>query len=515
MRDGQRRNRFLDDYPSRFEGYQHYLNQHPPRQEDHELRKGRYKPALAVNDPAYMQGSADVAGGTVSAVFWDTPDVSTEEAMAYMPTVLDTVALADLVVMSVTKDNYADHRAGLLRAMICSSGMAMLVVANKLEDGNPLLDDIKFKLADNGDEVCHVPAHCVYPLPHVKEDDEHERLRLLLSIGEAATLRSAVAKEVAGGVALKRKALAGAVKFLDRRFDDVLAPLRVEADIATYWADIVDRLAERDFYQRYRDDYLNAQEYGDFNLAVMKFLDMLELPGVGELISSTAKIARKPFQWVRKGLAAILNGNRPPPKPPEEEVVLSSYQRWLDSLKAEAQRQAEEVGHPAWAQLARQLDSNEFLMNHQERLAEAYIKHRETMTALIEAQAKALCTYLEANPSLRKVLQGTKFLTDLVVIISAVAAGGLDPTDLFIAPLVAPAMRLIMEAVGEQFMERQKRVLKDKQFAAIREVIDTFMVKPVQDLFKSSVSPQELATVRKDFTTVTHMALEVAGEVLS
>lgn len=502
--------RFLDAYPSRFTGYQRYLNQHPPRQEDNELRTAGYKPALAIHDLVDLQGAASTATPSPAAIFWDIPDFSTEEAMAYLPAVLDTVAMADLVVMSVTKENYADHRAGLLRAMICASGVPVRVVANKLEDGSYLLDDIKAKLADNGNEACRVAASRVHPLPHVKEDDELRRLTSLSSTREATVLQAAVVEDIGVGRELKKRALAGAVQFLDQRLDDILAPLNAEVQIARHWGEAVTRFAEHDFYRRYRSDYLDAQQYGDFNLAIVQFLDRLELPGLGQLVSGAAKVARMPFRFVMSGLKSIFRGDTPVPKPPEEEVVYNSYQRWLDSLKAEAQAQAAQTGHPAWLQLERQLDSQTFLADLGGKLAKAYLEHRAAMTELITARANILRAYVDARPTLLRVLQGTKFVTDLTATIGATAIGGFDPTDLIIAPLVAPAVRLVLEAVGEQFVEHQKRALKDEQFTAMRKVIDTWMVQPVRDLFPGTVTPQELEAVRQDVALVKEAALKLA-----
>jgi hypothetical protein len=503
---------FLDAYPSRFAGYRRVVNGHAPRQDDQDLRARGYLPALAVNDPAAMNCPLLADPAASAAVFWDIPDFSTEEALAYMPAVLDTIALADLVVMSLTKENYADYRALLLRGLVIGSGVPVRVVANKLEDGSRLLDDITRKLGE-GDASARVPLERIHPLPHVPAADEHERLKSLLAGGNAGSLRDAVAADVACGPILKRQALAGTLRFLETRLDDILAPLRAEADVAAYWADTVRRLAEADFHTHYRRDYHESQDYGDFNLAVVKFLDLLELPVVGQYISHAARLARKPFQWAKKGLKRLLKRVDEPSasKPPEEEVVLASYERWLSSLKAEAQRQAELNGHPAWSQLASRLDSRDFLDDLENRLAEAYLVHRDAMTRLIEDRARSLWEFVGDRPNLRRTLQGAKFATDLSAILSVIAVHGLDPTDLIIAPLVAPAVRLVMEFVGEQAMEAQKQGMKDEQAAAMRRVIDEFMVRPVQGLFPGTIRSAELAAVRADLALVSRVALDAAG----
>lgn len=510
--------RFLDAFPSRFAGYARYHDRHPPRQDDHELRAVGYRPALAINDPARLPGPALAIPASDEAVFWDIPDFSTEEATTYMSAVLDTIALADLVVMAVTKENYADHRGALLRAMIVESGVPLRVVANKLEDGGALLEDVRHKVGGDGPHARRVPADRIHPLPHVFREGEDERLAALLASAEAAAIRRAVAADVARGPDLKARALQGAVAFLDRRLDDLLAPLRAEVAVAEHWAAIVERTTRYQFFERYRADYLDGEKYVDFNQTLVKLMDLLEIPGVGPYISALSRGIKAISRFVvgtAMDLARRAFGKpkAEPKKLPEEEAVIAAFEQWYSTLKAEAQVMADRAGHPAWGQIARRLDSQDFYGQFIGDLGAAYQDYRARMDAITAERARSLYAIIEKNPRLLNTLRGVKVSLDVGTTGLIVASHGLDWTDAVIGPLVAPVQRLILEFGLEKYLDTERQRLKQEQFAAFREVIDARMIAPVRALFRGSVRPEELAGARRDLEAV-RSALTRVGEAV-
>ncbi len=510
--------RFLDDFPTRFAGYQRFLNEHPPRRDDAELRAQGYRYALAVHDPARLPGPPLAPAVAPTAVFWDIPDFSTEQATLYMPAVLDTVALADLIVMTVTKENYADHRGGLLRGLVCAAGVPLRVVANKLEDGSRLLDDIRLKLADTVDETCRVPDDCLHPLPHVKDTDEQGRLRLLLSDRESIALRAAIAADVALGLRLKKHALRGAIHFLDRRLDDLLAPLKAEVSVTEYWHRLVERTARSEFYDRYRRDYLDGEQYVDFNQTLVKLLDLLEVPGIGPIISAVSKGLRRISTAIIGTAATALRSFFRAGKPaaeiraPERDVVVACFEHWLENLKNEAQVQADRADHPAWSRIALQLGSYDFILNFTQELGAAYIQYRERMDLITDQRARALYDIIRQNPRLLHSLRGLKLALDAGTTGLIVASHGLNWTDAVIAPLVIPLQRLLLEYGVEKYLDVQKARLKADQFDAFGEMIETNMVTPVRRLFVGAVSPEEMETARRDFDILKAAILEMAEE---
>lgn len=509
--------RFLLDYPSRFAGYDQYHDQHPPRQDDRELRLEGYRPALALNDPDRIEGKALTRMATPTAVLWDIPDFSTEEAATYLDAVLDTTALADLVVMAVTRENYADHRGALLRSLVIDSGVPLRVAANKLDtSGGALLADIRVKL---GDEAVtggrSVPAERVHPLPFVRRDDETARLAALLITPEATALRAEVAREVATGVKLKRDALLGAVHFLERRLDAVLAPLASEVATAARWSQIVDHTTQTRFYGRYRTDYLDAETYSDFNQTLAKLIDLLEVPGIGTYITALSKGVKSVSRFVVGRVVSLARSAAGKPAPsaklPEEEAVIAAFQDWYDALKAEAQLEAGRGSppHPAWGQIVQTLQDPGFFGSFVETLAAAYADYRQRLDTLTTERAQALYKVVAQNPKLLNALRGLKLTLDVGTTGMIVASHGLDWTDAVIGPLVAPAQRLLLEYGLQKYLDAERAKLRQQQFTAFQDVIEARMVAPVRALFVGEATADDVARARTDFALVREALLSV------
>lgn len=506
---------FLDNYPTRFAGYERFVDQDPPRRTDKELRQAGYRYALAVIDPQHRDSQA-IVSPAAQAVFWDIPDFSTEEALVYMPAVLDAIGLADLLVMTVTKENYADHRGNLLRAMVCASGVPMRVVANKLEDDTRLLDDIRMKLADSDDGTCRIADDHLHPLPHVREADEQARLARLVFDPGATELRSAVAEDVATGPALKTRALAGAVRYLARHLDDLLAPLQAEIAVGQRWHAVVDRTTRREFYDRYRRDYLDGEKYVDFNQTLVKLLDMLEVPGIGPIISAISKglkaISSAIVGTFVNTIRSLFSGKTEPTlRSPERDVVAAAFEQWLQALRNEAQILAERREHPAWAAIVQQLSNYQFVTDLAQRIGSAYVDYRERMDAITSERARALYETIRGKPALLHTLRTVKLGLDAGTTSLVIASHGLNWTDAVIGPLVIPVQRLLLEYGLERYMDVQKARLKQEQIDALTEMIDTHMVAPVRQLFVGAVSPQEMEQARSDFQTIRNAVAEVTG----
>ena len=252
--------RWLDDFPSRFTGYHRSRDENPPHQSDESLRRDGYIPALAARDPDRLHAEP-LSPPAAPARPLGRADFSTEQAWTYLRAVLDVAALADVVVMTVTDESYADNRGNALLRMLGESGVAIHVAANKLWESPTLLDDITKTLGTIGQS--RAPIH---RLPHVPGANPDERLRSLLASQEAAAFRAAIARGGAG-LELKRCGLRGAVGLLERHLEDVLRPLAVEADVAARWAATVERITRDHLLEPYRRDYLEGVRYAEFNRA--------------------------------------------------------------------------------------------------------------------------------------------------------------------------------------------------------------------------------------------------------
>jgi len=182
--------------------------------------------------------------------------------------------------------------------------------------------------------------------------------------------------------------------------------------------------------------------------------------------------------------------------------VAEAFDRWLQTLRSEAQVLAERQDHPAWTTIARHLSDYQYVMDLAKRVGAAYIDYREKMDAITSERAKALYEIVRQRPALLNSLRGVKLALDAGTTSLIIASHGLNWTDAVIAPLVIPVQRLLLEFGVEKYMDVQKARLKQEQFDALKDMTGTHMVGPVRQLFVGAVSPQEMEQVRSDFETV-------------
>jgi hypothetical protein len=483
--------RWLTSAPSRFAGYHCYRDRHPPRQSDDDLTRHGYRPALAILDLDQAQTQA-LAAPAAAAVFWDAPDFSTEEAQAYLGAVLDVVALADVVVMTVTDESYADDRGMALLRMLRDSGVTLHVVANKLADGPELLQDIEDKLA------LHEPG-TVLSLPLAKGRTAQERLCHLMGTAEAEALRQAIARDVARGSQLKRQALAGAADFLQRRLGEALRPLVAEVEVATAWAHMVERLTQRELLDRYRREYLDGERYGEFNQTLVRLMDLLEIPGVGPLLRLLSTAVRTPFRLASGVVRRLLGGVKgQATQPPEQEVLDRLIRRWLAALRSEAQLLASTASHPGWGDLARRLDSPDLSRQLGRTFEGAYAAYRQTVSEEIQRRAQAIYRAIAQRPWLLKVLRGTNLVVDATSIMLVIKSGGLNWSDAVLGPLVAGLRHALLEAGLDKYLQAQQRLLKGKQWEAMRAAVEGHLAQPVRALLTAAVPAEALDAARRD-----------------
>jgi hypothetical protein len=494
---------WLTGAPSRFLDYDCYRDRHPPRQSDDDLARHGYRPAFAVFDLDHLETPA-LAPPAAAAVFWDAPDFSTEEAQTYLGAVLDLVALADIVIMTVTDESYADDRGVALLRMVSDSGVTLHVVANKLADSPELLQDVEDKLATHWQGT-------ISRLPLVRGRTVEERLGHLMATPEAEVLRQEIAREAAHGPQLKRRTLAGAVEFIQRRLGEVLRPLVAEVEMADAWERMVERITQQELLERYRSEYLEGERYGEFNQTLVRLMDLLEIPGVGPVLRLLSTAVRMPFRIASGALRSLWGGGRArPTQTPEHEVLDRLIRHWLAALRAEAQLLASAASHPAWGDLVRRLDSLDYSRQLTQTFEHTYGGYRQAVNEEIQRRAREIYHAIAQRPWLLNVLRGTNLVVDATSIMLVIQSGGLNWSDAVLGPLVAGLRHALLEAGLDRYLQTQQGLLKRKQLEALQGAVGQHLARPVRDLFTGAARAEELETARHDMARIGEAALRVA-----
>lgn len=503
---------WLEAFPSRFAGYQRYVNVHPPRQADEDLAQQGYHPAIAVLDPEHLPAAALMSVATQAAVLWDAPDFSTTEAQAYLDAVLMLVALADVVVLAVTDESYADDRTTMLLRMVSESGVSLHVVANKLSHAAELVRDIKSTMDKNWrGSASALPSEQFHRFPLVTGETLELRLKQLLDTRAAMTLRTSIAREVAAGPALKRQTLRGAVGFVDRHLEALLRPLIVEVEEARRWEATVHRVFMRAFLERYWRDYLYGQPYGEFNQTLVRLLELLEIPAVGGVMRFVTDVVRLPFRFITSLFTLPQSSSPALTEQMTEHALLTHLLKdWLSAVKAEAQTLVHQRSHPAWAEIVHALDSEEFYLQMTRNFEQGYRVYRRHMDEEIQQRSQDLYAIIAQRPALLQALRGVNLVVDVATVLLVVKSAGFDWSDAVIGPLMAGLRRVLLEAGMGAYLETQKRLLRQKQSTLIRQLAWEQVALPVGALFPAQAPEHDLMTARRDFALIKAAALQVA-----
>lgn len=524
--------RWLGAFPTRFDGYHRYENRRPPRQSDHELRNAQWRPAFAVIDPdaepptddadgKEAAGNEAVGNPTVEkaplseppgkrlgppagegAVYWDAPDFSTEAARAYFAAVLDAAALADVMVMTVTDESYADDRAHVLLRMLADAGVPLHVVANKAADAPDLVEDIRRTMREPGRGGA--PVH---PLPRVSGADVLLRYENLFYRPESGELRKAVGAEVAAGPALKRRTLAGSLAFLSRRFDELLAPLAAEAESAAEWSRRVRALSRERLTDVYWNEYLAGTKYGEFNRSIVRLMELLKVPWIGEVVDLTRRIVGAPIRLLADAVRRAATGPETETRSPEEGIVERAVEAWGERLRQDAQVLAEQSGHPGWKTLLKRLDSAELKKSLAEGFRRGFEKYREEITVEVDLTARSIYEVLAKDPVRLNLLRTVNLGANLGAVALTIKSMGLDWSDAVLGPLVSGMMGLLTEFGVRQFVEVQKAELRRRQAEKFAALVEETLAKPASAAFPVQVKADEIDAARRDWEAV-HLAAE-------
>jgi hypothetical protein len=501
--------RWLTAFPTRFDGYERFDNANPPRQSDDALRRDGYRPRFAVFDTvrdAAAPGEAFADG----AVAWDAPDFSTEEALTHLQTVLDVAALADIVVMTVSDESYADDRGHALVRMLGESGVRLFVVANKFPDATSpaLLDDLA--------ETLRVSARVtptVRRFGQMRGPDPEARLRLLLESAPADAFRRAVGQEAARGVGLKRETLAGAIGFIETHWQELVRPLAEEAELTARWSETVGRLTREFVLEPYRRDYLEGVRYADFHRALAELMRLLQVPGVGPALDVAGRLVRWPGRMLARALGGVARGRTESAgQPPERAVLDGAIDRWLIALKGEAELLAGASPHPAWAAMIRALDEGGFRDAVRTQFDAAFAAYQAELESVIQRRADTLYARLKESPRRLNALRAANLVTNVFSIGLVVKLGGLNWWDAVLGPAVVGLNQSLVERGFGKILDSQRDGLKQDQLRAVTGLVSEKLEGPALALFRGVTAAGSLGEAERDFAAVREaVARKLAG----
>ncbi|MBK9119317.1 MAG: 50S ribosome-binding GTPase [Phycisphaerales bacterium] len=444
------------------------------------------------------------------AVVWDTPDFDSLAARDYVRGVLETVALADHLVLVVSKEKYADLTVWQMLELLAPLGRPLTFILNKLSaDGEgPIRAALERRLADRGTVWGVVPIIALPYEPGLAGGDGTTSHLMIAHESTRTTLRTALAR----AAPLPHLRRSGVARLLRTHWDTWLAPVRAEHEALGAWQDLVTAFAS-DFLRAYERDYLNHPErYDAFRRATVELLALLELPRIGGLMLRM----RQAVTWPARQAYAWLRTSRPTAAGPhgavhslgaEAGVLIDT----LDTLLLRLQRELLlrcQPGEPAsaiWRALERTLENARGALLAQ--FSVAIRTHHEHVQAEVRAAAGRLFTELQKHPARLAALRTGRAAVDLGALLLAVKTGGLTPLDLIWAPATFALSSFLVEGSAGLQMQQEARAIRRRQRVAVENTLVAGVLVPLLADLTNQLAPEACCGINPDEVTAATTAL--------
>jgi GTPase SAR1 family protein len=391
---------------------------------------------------------------------WDSPDFDSVSSRDYRSTVPALCALADLVVMVVSKEKYADQSVWELLRLIAPDARPLMLVVNKVpaDSQAQLLEILTGKF--NAEALSGVS---LFSLPYFNDpqsdladsDSAHALLEgfrhRLLDIHSTPDIPIA--------------------PLLHRHWQQWIEPLRQEQAAVRVWRDKVAN-ALQTAENHFERDYLKNPDYREsLDSAILQLLQLLEVPGLAVPLSKAREIVTWP---VRKAVSLFhsaaqgVEGKASMEDKLLTESLRQAHQRLLHQATIQASR-SKGRQQLWWQQLWLLLQQQETPLN--EQIQHRILAHQKHFQPEIQRAASRLLEHLQQHPTTLNALRATRASTDAAAVAFALKSGGIGLSDLILTPAMLAFSTLLTEGAVGQFMETVSAELQDSQHRSVREQV--------------------------------------------
>jgi hypothetical protein len=391
-------------------------------------------------------------------VVWDCPDMTTWAAATYASRLIEVAGLADVIVYVASDERYNDVVPTQFLRLLLEVGKPVIVCLTKMRpDTAPaMLKHFEGEVLDG------LPRGRVttMAIPFLSPDE------LANPVRKATQYRIPLLNQLLALAdplpAARRRNVRAALRFLTSTCERLLTVARDDVAALEEWRALVFR-GRDEFTDRYRREYLTSEKFRRFDEALVRLIDLMELPGVGKFVSSTLWVVRTPYRLLKGAM------NRAFSRPdvasmPEQQVLTAGLDAWLDQLRAEALRRSEQ--HSLWRHVAEGFDAS--LGERTREKFQAGFRSLQAGLALeVEQTARKIYEELEKSPGRLNALRGSKFALDVASIAGALVIGHIGLHDLVLVPLSASVAHQLVEWLGAAYVETQRDQTRERQQALV------------------------------------------------
>ena len=396
-------------------------------------------------------------------VFWDTPDFDSIDSVDYREGLIRTIALADIIVLVVSKEKYADQSVWEMMAMIESFHQPTLICVNKLLEGTEdlIIRSLKEKWQHARNDVfpdvipLYYQKQTAMPVWPVSANKQFFQLQKKVS---------------------QHRYFEYQTELINKYWHSWLEPIVAEHEAARLWRSLVDQSIDQAI-EEYQRDYLNHPHYYDtFQNALIELLNLLEIPGVSRVLTKTRRILTWPVRKIMglgKKLTSSLSTEETLLNQIGEHLLISFSEQLLGKIDSDTKQ------HHWWKEcycLVRQQRTE--ILDQYNAVVERYcIDFQQD----VEATANRLYNKLSEQPIVLNSLRATRVTTDAAAMALVIQTGGIGLHDLIITPAMLTITSLLAESAIGSYMGSVEAELKQHQLNTVKN--DVLMASLQQALY--------------------------------
>ncbi len=399
---------------------------------------------------------------------WDCPDMTTWQATGYVPRLLEIAALADVLVYVASDERYNDEVPTEFLRLLLRSGKMVVVCLMKMRatDAPAFVAHFQRAVLDT------MPARpvAILTVPQLTQ------AQLVNPNRNAPAFRVPIVNQifVLGSPAstARQRTVRSAATYLVSHQQHLLNVARDDLIALESWGQLV-REGQVEFDARYRREFLTNERFHRFDEALLRLLELLELPGVGRFVSKGMDLLRLPWTMAKKLFNTALA--RPGATGmPEQQVLADALAGWTDHLRKEATRKA--TTHPLWQHVHDGFTAG-LGDTIKGRFNDALKGFEISLNEEVERTARSMYEDLEKNPVALTAFRSTKFTLEVTTILGSAGAiiytGGIGlPFVLGAAaamPLAASVIQMLVDFFGKQYVDFHREQTRDRQLALVTQ----------------------------------------------
>ncbi len=399
-------------------------------------------------------------------VIWDTPDFDSFSSHRYRASIMEMIGLADLVVVALSKEKYGDLSVWNMLALIRRLQRRLVVVVNKMsaDARTAIHESVRERLREHGfgdPPLVDLPYICAGGTG--LDEEAVSPLRRMVATG--------LDTDTAGA------RLAVATAFVRDRWPAWTEPVVREHQCEAEWRSAVSDTV-RDGVTLYRQQYLDTQQYDAFRRAVIRLLELLEVPALAKPLSELRRMMTWPLRKIWSGVRGARN-TAAEAEGIEFSVLSENFTHMHTVLRRLALDRSQSGAPDAywWRALGETLDGAACAM--EARLLNAVREFQQDFAPEVERAGEELFTRLKEHPATLNALRVARVTADAAGVVLVLKTGGMGVNEVVLTPAMLSLTSFLTEGAVGSYARSIEESLKKKQLTSVERLLGDEFAAPL------------------------------------